>query len=100
MAQAFDEPPMYDPKAIPSYEAMARETPDQYRAIKNRASDLRLSPVNLEGYPYGANPREVALDVGDKGHMAFFKTEPRGRCFRYRRRGQHRAEPPAAAAVR
>jgi hypothetical protein len=80
VAKAFDELPMYDPKAIPSYEAMARETLDQYRAIKNRG-DLRLSPVNLEGYPYGANPREVALDVGDKGHMAFFKTEPEAGAF-------------------
>lgn len=74
IAQAYEAAPMYDPKAIAAYEAMAKETRDQYRAA--RAAGLKVTPVDAASYPYGANPREVALDVADRGHMAFFKTEP------------------------
>ena len=79
VAQAFDELPLFDPAALPSYEAMAKETLDQYKAA--RAAGLKVTPVDAASYPYGANPREVALDVGDRGHMAFFKTEPEAGAF-------------------
>jgi hypothetical protein len=79
VAQAFEEMPLFDPAALPSYEAMAKETLDQYKAA--RAAGLDVTPVNLDQYPYGVNPREVAMDVRDKGHMAFFKTEPEAGAF-------------------
>jgi hypothetical protein len=72
-AEAFDKAPMFDPAALASYDAMIKETLAQYRAIKN--SGLRLTPVSGENYPYHGNPRAVAKDVADRGHMAFFKTE-------------------------
>jgi hypothetical protein len=51
---------------------MAKETLDQYRAIEK--TGLKLTPVNGAEYPY-VNPREVAKDVADNNHMAFFRTD-------------------------
>ena len=79
VAQAFDELPLYDPKALPSYEAMIRETLDQFKNIEK--SGIKLTPTDASTYPYTGNPRAVAVDVGDKNHMAFFKTEPEAGAF-------------------
>src|SRR4029077_624809 len=79
IAQEFDKLPMFDPAALPSYNAMARETLGQYRSARD--AGLKVTPVDAAGYPYGTNPREVALDVGDRNHMAFFKTEPEAGAF-------------------
>jgi hypothetical protein len=79
VAQAFDALPLYDARALPSYEAMIRETLAQYQAIKN--SGLKITPVDAGAYPYGSNPRAVAKDVADNNHMAFFKTEPEAGAF-------------------
>lgn len=73
IAKAYDELPMFDPAALPSYEAMARETLAQYQAI--RKAGLKLTPVDAATYPYGRNPRAVARDVADNNHMAFFRTD-------------------------
>lgn len=72
IAKAYDALPMYDPKALPSYDAMIRETLGQYQAIKN--SGLKLTPTDVATYPYEGNPRAVVQDVADRNHMAFFKT--------------------------
>ncbi len=74
IAKAFDEMEHApnDPKVKAAYEAMARETLDQYRAIKE--SGLEITPVNAADYPYHGNPRAVVKDVADNNHMAFFKT--------------------------
>jgi hypothetical protein len=74
IANEFERMSTFDPKALPSYNALARETLAQYQAARN--AGLKVTPVDAAGYPYGANPREVALDVGDRNHMAFFKTDP------------------------
>src|SRR5262245_39014983 len=73
-AEAFEALPMHDPAALSAYDAMIRETLAQYQAIKN--SGLKITPVGAADYPYGANPRAVAIDVGDRGRMSFFKSEP------------------------
>lgn len=72
IAEAFDALPLYDPKALSSYDKMIRETLGQYQAIKNTGLDIK--PVDLSTYPYGGNPRAVARDVADNNRMAFFKT--------------------------
>jgi hypothetical protein len=79
IAGAYDELPMFDPAALPSYRQMARETMNQYKAIKE--SGLKIIPTNAETYPYKGNPREVAVDVADRNRMAFFLTEPEAGAF-------------------
>ena len=73
IADAYDKLPMFDPAALPSYEAMIKETLDQYNAIKK--TGLKLTPTDAETYPYGSNPRAAIKDLADNNHMAFFKTE-------------------------
>jgi hypothetical protein len=72
-AKAFEALPLYDKQALASYEAMIEETRKQYEAIKK--SGLRITPADAATYPYTGNPRAVAKDIADRGHMAFFKTE-------------------------
>jgi hypothetical protein len=72
VAQAYDALPMFDPRALPSYDAMARETMAQYQAMKN--AGLRLTPADVATYPYHGNPRAVVKDIADNNHMAFFKS--------------------------
>lgn len=71
-AREYDALPMFDPKALPSYDAMIAETLKQYEAIKR--SGLRITPTGAADYPYVGNPRAVAKDVADNNHMAFFKS--------------------------
>jgi hypothetical protein len=73
IAKAYDELPDFDPAAVPSYQAMAKETLDQFNAI--RKTGLKLTPVDAETYPYGLNPRAVAKDIADNNHMAYFRTD-------------------------
>ena len=74
IADAYEAMPMFDPAALPSYEALARETLAQYQAAKN--AGMRFTPVDAATYPYGSNPRAAIKDVGDNRHMAVFKSEP------------------------
>jgi hypothetical protein len=73
IANAYDQLPMFDPAALPSYEAMIRETLDQYRAITK--SGAKFTPVDATTYPYHDNPRAAIKDLADNNHMAFFKTD-------------------------
>jgi hypothetical protein len=73
VAQAYDELPMYDPDALPHYEAMIKETLDQYNAMKN--AGVKITPVDATTYPYGSNPRAAVKDIGDNKHMAVFKSD-------------------------
>lgn len=73
IAQAYEALPMFDPQALPAYEAMARETLAQYQAIKK--SGATFTPVDAATYPYHRNPRAAIRDLADNNHMAFFKTE-------------------------
>jgi hypothetical protein len=73
IAQAYDALPMFDPAALPAYEAMARETLAQYQAIKKTGATF--TPVDAATYPYHRNPRAAIRDLADNNHMAFFKTE-------------------------
>jgi hypothetical protein len=75
IAKAYDEMPHTpnDPATKASYDALIKETLAQYRAIKD--SGLKITPVGGAEYPYHGNPREVAKDVADNNHMAFFKTD-------------------------
>jgi hypothetical protein len=73
IAKAYDALPMFDPAALPSYEAMARETLAQYQAIKKTGATF--TPVDATTYPYHDNPRAAIKDLADNNHMAFFKTE-------------------------
>src|SRR5262245_2236239 len=44
VAEVYDQLPLYDPKALPSYEAMIRETLAQYQAMK--AAGMKITPVD------------------------------------------------------
>lgn len=55
-----------------SYEAMKRETRDQWNHIV--ASGVKLEPWTGEGEPY-KNSAEMAADVRDNKHLWFFRTE-------------------------
>lgn len=72
IAKAYDELPLWDPKALPSYEAMVAETLPQYDALINKG--YRFTPADAATYPYRGNPREAIQDLTDNKHMAFFKT--------------------------
>ncbi|HMH96295.1 MAG TPA: hypothetical protein VK577_06915, partial [Bradyrhizobium sp.] len=76
IAKAFDEMKHEpsNPRVKASYEALAKETGDQYRAIKK--SGLKVEPIGPDmPDPYAANPRLAAKDVAENNHLWFFPTE-------------------------
>jgi hypothetical protein len=76
IAQAYEEMQHTpnDPATRASYDALIKETADQYQAIKK--TGLKIEPI-LPGMedPYAANPRLAAKDVAENNHLWFFPTE-------------------------
>lgn len=77
IAQAFEEMPHApdDPAVKASYDAMAKETRDQYRHIIEKTG-LQVEPIppGMKD-PYAANPRLAAKDVAENNHLWFYPTE-------------------------
>jgi hypothetical protein len=76
IAQAYEEMAHApdDPAVKASYEAMIKETLDQYRHIRANHPELHIEPIVGED-PYAANPRMAAMDVAHNNHLWFFPTE-------------------------
>ena len=77
IAQAYEEMP-HDPEnpaVKASYEAMIKETRDQYRAIRTNHPDLQLVPNAPGQDPYAATPRLAAKDVIENNRLHFFPTD-------------------------
>lgn len=74
IAQAFEdmahEP--HNPIVKASYEALAKETRDQWRAIK--ASGLKVEFIKGDD-PYAESPRAAIMDVIDNNHLWVFPTD-------------------------
>ena len=63
-----------DPKVKESYDAMIKETLDQWEAIKK--TGLKVEPIPVGAIdPYAASPRLAVIDVKDNNHLWFFPTE-------------------------
>ena len=63
-----------DPKVKESYDAMIKETLDQWEAIKR--TGLKVEPIPAGSPdPYAASPRLAIIDVKDNNHLWFFPTE-------------------------
>ena len=62
-----------DPKVKESYDAMIKETLDQWEAIKK--TGLKVEPIPAGSPdPYAASPRLALIDVKDNNHLWFFPT--------------------------
>jgi hypothetical protein len=76
IARAFDEMKHTpdDPATRASYDALIKETADQYQAIKK--SGLKIEAITPDmPDPYAANPRLAAKDVADNNHLWYFPTD-------------------------
>jgi hypothetical protein len=76
IARAFDEMKHTpdDPATKASYDALIKETADQYQAIKK--SGLKIEAITPDmPDPYAANPRLAAKDVADNNHLWYFPTD-------------------------
>jgi hypothetical protein len=63
-----------DPKVKESYDAMIKETLDQWEVIKK--TGLKVEPIMAGSKdPYAASPRLALIDVQDNNHLWFFPTE-------------------------
>jgi hypothetical protein len=76
IAQAYEEMQHTpnDPATKASYNALIKETADQYQAIKKTGLKIEPIPPGMED-PYAANPRLAAKDVAENNHLWFFPTE-------------------------
>lgn len=76
IAQAFEDMPHTpdDPATKASYQALIKETADQYRAIKDSGLKIEAIPPDMPD-PYATNPRLAAKDVADNNHLWFSPTE-------------------------
>ncbi|HLY88317.1 MAG TPA: hypothetical protein VKQ27_04975 [Acetobacteraceae bacterium] len=76
IAQAYEEMQHTpnDPATRASYDALIKETADQYRAIKKTGLKIEPIPAGMPD-PYAANPRLAAKDVADNNHLWFYPTE-------------------------
>jgi hypothetical protein len=63
-----------DPKVKASYDAMIKETLDQWQAIKKTGLKVEAIPAGSPD-PYKLTPRLAILDVKDNNHLWFFPTE-------------------------
>jgi hypothetical protein len=62
-----------DPKVKESYDALIKETLDQWEAIKK--TGLKVEPIPAGSPdPYAASPRLALIDVKDNNHLWFFPT--------------------------
>jgi hypothetical protein len=77
IAQAYEEMPHdpNNPAVKASYDAMIKETRDQYRAIRANHPELQLVPNAPGEDPYAATPRLAAKDVIENNRLHFFPTE-------------------------
>jgi ribosomal protein S18 acetylase RimI-like enzyme len=64
-----------DPEVLKSYEALAKETVDQYNSIVE--AGYTLEPFTGQGEPYKTSADMIA-DVRDNKHLYFLKTEEAG----------------------
>lgn len=76
IAQAYEEMAHTpnDPATKASYDALIKETHDQYNAIKKTGLKIEPIPPDMPD-PYAANPRLAARDVAENNHLWFFPTE-------------------------
>lgn len=76
IAKAFDDMKHApdDPAVKASYEAMAKETIAQYKALKNSGVKFDFIPDGASD-PYAGNPRLAAKDVIENKHLWVFPTE-------------------------
>ena len=63
-----------DPAAQRSYEALARETRDQYQALKKMGVKFEPLPAGMPD-PYAATPRLAIKDLLENKHMYYFPSE-------------------------
>lgn len=63
-----------EPKVKESYDAMIKETLDQWEAIKRTGLKVEPIPAGAKD-PYAASPRLAIIDVKDNNHLWFFPTE-------------------------
>jgi hypothetical protein len=63
-----------DPRVKESYDAMIKETLDQWEAIKKTGLVVEPIPAGAKD-PYAASPRLAVIDVKDNNHLWFFPTE-------------------------
>lgn len=76
IAKAFEEMPHApnDPAVKASYDALIKETHDQFKAIKK--TGLKIEPITPDmPDPYAANPRLAAKDVAENNHLYYFPTD-------------------------
>ena len=62
-----------DPRVKESYDAMIKETIDQWEAIKKTGLIVEPIPAGAKN-PYAASPRLAIIDVKDNNHLWFFPT--------------------------
>ena len=62
----------HDPVVKAAYEALARETIEQYKAMLETGITIEFNPPGVE--PYG-NPRHAILDVVNNNHLYVFPTD-------------------------
>jgi hypothetical protein len=76
IAQAYDEMKHAptDPKVRASYDAMIKETTDQYRALKDSGLKIDAIEPGMKD-PYAETPRLAQKDVAENNHLWFFPTE-------------------------
>jgi hypothetical protein len=76
IAQAYDEMKHAptDPKVRASYDAMIKETTDQYRALKDSGLKIEAIEPGMKD-PYAESPRLAQKDVAENNHLWFFPTE-------------------------
>ena len=76
IAKAFDvmQHAPGDPAAMRSYDALARETRDQYEVLKKLGVKFEPLPAGLPD-PYAATPRLAAKDFLENKHMYYFPSE-------------------------
>ena len=76
IARAYDVMPHKptDPEVQRSYEALAKETRDQYELLKRSGAKFEPVPRDMPD-PYGATPRLAAKDFLENKHMYYFPTE-------------------------
>lgn len=76
IARAFEEMPHSpdDPATKASYDAMIKETLNQYGAIKKSGLKVEFIPPDMAD-PYASNPRLAAKDVAENNHLWTFPTD-------------------------
>lgn len=63
-----------NPQVKAAYEALARETIAQYRAVIDSGLQVEFIDFAKQGDPYAASPRLMTEDVRDNNHMWLFST--------------------------